>query len=65
MAKRGPKTLESRGLRRRIGITVSIPFEVYNKLVGITNGQNETMSAVVSALLEKALEEDRGNEDIL
>jgi predicted DNA-binding protein len=63
MAKRGPKTLESRGLKKKIGITVSIPPEVYNELVDIANGKGKTMSAIVSALLEKVLENN--NEDIL
>lgn len=55
MAKRGPKTLKSKGLRPKVQINVSVPAELHDMIIALIDVLADNKSAVITKLLEKAL----------
>ncbi len=50
----GPKTKISKGLKKHKQLTITIPAELYKKLISIQD--NRSMSATVSKVLESAFQ---------
>lgn len=53
MAKRGPKTHASKGLRPKVQISITIPAELHDMIIELIGVLAENKSAVVTELIKE------------
>jgi metal-responsive CopG/Arc/MetJ family transcriptional regulator len=60
MKKRpGPKTKASKGQRRHVQMTITIPAKLADKIASLIEAEHLTRSEIISILLKKALKEEK------